>query len=353
MSKGWKVRENKRSRWYRNAILYFVLAGFIVTCNFLLFFHFAPMSLQESKSAAMMTLGNVLFMAILFSLADILRRYLTFTRPLRRIQEGIDKVVSGDFTTRIQPLKGPGASIYNPVIEGLNKMTADLGSVETLRTDFISNVSHELKTPLAAIQNNSTLLQDPQITEEERQRYAKAITAQTSRLSLLISNILKLNKLENQQIFPAFASVDLTESVCSSMISFEHAWEEKEIEIHTSFDDTLQVSADPDMLSIVWNNLMSNAVKFTPEKGTITIETLRKPGRPAVRIKDTGCGMDEETQKNIFRKFYQGDTSHAAEGNGLGLALVRRICEIHGCEITVNSRVGAGTEFIIAFPEQN
>ena len=218
---------------------------------------------------------------------------------------------------------------------------------ETLRTDFIANVSHELKTPLAVMGNYATMLQQPGISEEERIEYAKSISHSSRRLAALITNILKLNKLENQQIFPQPQEFDLGEQFRESLLTFEDAWEKKNLEIETDIQDDVRIKSDPELLSLVWSNLISNAVKFTPEGGTIGVSLKADEKNVVVQVRDTGCGIDPETGKHIFEKFYQGDTSHATQGNGLGLPLVKRGVDILQGEISVQSTPGQGSTFTV------
>lgn len=255
-------------------------------------------------------------------------------------------MMKGDFTTQLQKFSDSSYA-YDTIIASINVMIKELGSVETLGNDFISNVSHEIKTPLAVMQNYATLLEAPDLTDEKRLEYAQKIMEQTRRMSFLITNILKLNKLENQQIFPQMERLDLGESVCESVLNFEQSWEKQNIEIETDIADGIIVQGDKEMLALVWNNLMSNALKFTPEGGKIQIKVSRENGRGIVSISDNGCGMDAQTGKNIFKKFYQGDTSHATNGNGLGLALVKRVVDIHRGDISVESRIGEGSTFVV------
>ena len=226
-------------------------------------------------------------------------------------------------------------------------MTAELGSTETLRTDFIANVSHELKTPLAVMGNYATMLQRPGLSEAERIEYAKAISHSSRRLAALITNILKLNKLENQQIFPKHEEFDLSGQLCEALLQFEDAWEQKNLNIETNIEDEVRLCSDPELLSLVWNNLISNAVKFTSEGGTISVTLKGEDNAILVSVSDTGCGMKPETGKHIFEKFYQGDTSHATQGNGLGLALVKRVVDILNGEISVQSIYGQGSTFTV------
>ena len=298
--------------------------------------------------AAFATAINVVWISILFTIIDTWRRRKTVTKPVQMIQAGLDKVVKGDFSTRIPYMYGPDSeNEFDQIIKGLNQMIEELSGVETLRTDFIANVSHELKTPLAVMQNYGTLLQSDDLSEEQRIEYGKAITDQTRRLSNLVMNILKLNKLENQQIYPNVAKYDLGEQVCECMLEFESVWEEKEIELEVDLEEEVYVEADKELLSLVWNNLLSNALKFTPEKGTVGLKLYREGEFAFVQVSDTGCGMSAETGKNIFKKFYQGDTSHATKGNGLGLALVKRVIDICGAEISVSSQLGVGSTFTV------
>ena len=226
-------------------------------------------------------------------------------------------------------------------------MVAELSGVETLKTDFIVNVSHELKTPLSVIQNYATILQDTALSEERRLEYAKNITLASRRLSTLIANILKLNKLENQQIFPQKQKFNLSEQITECLLDFETVWEEKEIGIEADIPDGIFLDSDPELLSLVWHNLFSNAFKFTPSGGRVTITLSQADGAITFSVQDTGCGMSEETQKHIFEKFYQGDTSRATQGNGLGLALVKRVCDITGAKVRVESEEGRGAKFSI------
>ena len=329
-------------------LAFFLLMAFTLTCNFLLFFSYVDMTPKEVRFAGLVTFGNMAFMALLFGLADNIRRELTVNRPVKRIQEGIAEIVSGNFRTEIRYLyHEDSGNEFDQIIKGLNQMAKELGSVETLRTDFISNVSHEMKTPLAVIQNYGTLLQTPGLSDEKRVEYAKAINEQTRRMSTLITNILKLNKLENQQIYPNVQKYDLGEQLCECMLSFENDWEKKGIEIDADLAKDVMVNADPEMMSLVWNNLLSNAIKFTEKGGQVGLYLMTDDEHAIVQVRDTGCGMSAETGKNIFQKFYQGDTSHATQGNGLGLTLVKKVIDISGATIGVSSKLGEGSTFTV------
>lgn len=327
---------------------FFGLMSFVITCSFLLFLRSMNLEREILETNAKLTFLNIFILTFLFWMIDMIYRIITVERPVKKIIKGLDKITSGDFNKKIpNTWELSGTNQFNIIIDRINRMAAELGGVETLRTDFIANVSHELKTPLAAINNYGTLLQSPDLTEDERIEYAKAITENSRRLANLITNILKLNKLENQQIYPKAEPYNLSEQLCECLLSFETVWEQKNIEIDTDIDEDVIVSADSELLSLVWNNLFSNAVKFTEEHGKVFVQLKNENGYAAVTVTDTGCGMSAETGKHIFEKFYQGDTSHAAKGNGLGLALVKRVVDITDGEISVQSELGKGSTFTV------
>lgn len=275
----------------------------------------------------------------------------TYDVPVQRLAEAAQQVAEGDFSIYVPTMHTAENKDYlDRLIDDFNKMVAELGSMETLKTDFFANVSHEFKTPLAGIQNNAMLLQRKNISEEERQECADAIVESTRRLSDLISNMLKLNKLEKQTIVPKAEPYDLCEQLCECVIQFDDLMEKKNIEFEADLEDQAVIAVDQDLMELVWNNLLSNAVKFTPTGGSIVLRQHTDADGIKVSVSDTGCGMDENTQKKIFEKFYQGDTSHATEGNGLGLALVLRILHLLDCQISVQSELGKGSVFTVHIP---
>ena len=297
--------------------------------------------------AAKITFLNVVIITVLFKIADFIRRRIMVDRPVKMITNTAEKIMNGDFSARVKLMHGSGMEGFNQIGESINKMAKELSSVETLRTDFIANVSHEMKTPLAVMQNYGTLLQDPDLPEDMRIEYAKAITDASRRLAVMMTNILKLNRLENQQIYPNPTTFDLGEQLCESLLQYESTWERKNIEIETDIADCVFVSADAELLSLVWNNLFSNAFKFTDDGGKVTLTLTSDEKYATVKVSDTGCGMSADVGAHIFEKFYQGDTSHATQGNGLGLPLVKRVVDIMQGEIGVESAVGVGTTFTV------
>lgn len=293
----------------------------------------------------------LILMALLMTLYIRKRMEKTYEEPLKRISEPTRKVAKGDFSVYIPTTNTMEHLDYlDLMILDLNRMIEELGSIETLKTDFFSNVSHEIKTPLAVIQSNVELMEQPGRTEQEYHECAKNLHQATRRLSNLISNMLKLNKLEKQAIQPAPERYNLCRQLCDCSLQFETVWEEKEIEFDAELEDTAYIEADEGLLELVWTNLLSNAFKFTPTGGAVTLTQRREGDRLVVSVTDTGCGMSEETLRHIFDKFYQGDTSHATEGNGLGLALVKQVLEISGGTIRVESKAGEGSSFTVELP---
>ncbi|MBE6619541.1 MAG: HAMP domain-containing histidine kinase [Ruminococcaceae bacterium] len=349
MNKGNKTRNALST--ISNFFVFFLLAAFVTTCCIMLFISALQGSLgreftrEEITLAAKITLVNVILISIVMAVIDYIRRKIMVERPTKIITEATEKIMSGDFSVRIADMPRSGAEGFDRIAEAVNRMADELSGVETLRTDFIANVSHEMKTPLAVMQNYGTLLQAPDLDDQKRMEYAKGITDASRRLSEMMTNILKLNRLENQQIFPEIKRFDLGEQLCESLLQFESVWEKKNIEIYTDIAENIEVEADSELLSLVWNNLFSNAFKFTNDGGSVSLRLSATEHHAIVEVKDTGCGMSAEVGAHIFEKFYQGDTSHSVQGNGLGLALVKRVIDIMRGEISVESAVGAGTTF--------
>ena len=344
----------KALKTVQNFLVFFLLVAFVITCCLMLFTSTLQDSIgreftqAEITAAAKITMVNVMLISIAMAVIDYLRRKFTVERPVKNITDAAEKIMQGNFSVRIKP-QGKFATddSFNKVIDCFNQMAKELSGVETLRTDFIANVSHEMKTPLSVMQNYGTLLQAPNLSDEQRVEYAKGITDASRRLSDMMTNILKLNRLENQQIFPQTTEFDLGEQICECLLQFENIWENKNIEIETDIAEGIKVEADAELLSLVWNNLFSNAFKFTDDGGSVSVSLAVTEHHAIVKVNDTGCGMTAEVGAHIFEKFYQGDTSHSVQGNGLGLALVKRVIDIMQGEISVESAVGVGTTFIV------
>ena len=275
----------------------------------------------------------------------------TYEEPMQQFAKATRQVAEGDFSVYVPPIHTPDKADYlDQMILDFDKMVEELGSIETLKTDFFSDVSHEFKSPLSVIYNNAELLQKRQPLDEVQQESVENILSASRRLSNLIQNMLKLNKLEKQTIRPVSEVFDVCAQLCECAVQFEDAWEKKGLDFEADLEDSALAYADPGLTELVWTNLLSNAVKFTPVGGTVTLTQRSEDGRVRIAVKDSGCGMTKETVKHIFDKFYQGDTSHATQGNGLGLALVKRILELSDGSITVESQPGTGSVFTVWFP---
>lgn len=333
---------------------FFFMVAFLVTCSTALFATLLSDSLNVKLNgdnldiAAKLTFANVIILSLLFTIIDAIRRKLTVERAAKQIKNAASRLVKGDFSARVEPIK----SIFvddnlKEISRCFNKMAEELSGVETIRTDFISNVSHEMKTPLSVMQNYAMLLQSPELPDDKRMEYAKGIALGSKKLADMMTNILKLNRLENQKIYPKTSRYNLGEQLCECIINYETIWERKNIEIETNIEEDVYVYGDEELLTLVWNNLLSNAFKFTDDGGKVTITLEADEEKAIVRVKDTGCGISGDVGTRIFEKFYQADTARATSGNGLGLALVKRVIDILKGEIEVSSVVDEGTTFTV------
>ncbi len=327
------------------AFLMTALIALIVSVSLIFFLQNISLTEEQIRTAAPATFVLVLFISVVSVLIYAVLRYFTEIRPMNRISHTLDQIARGNFDERLEEDGQYGN--FKPFVTRINRMTDELESSALMKTDFAANLSHELKTPLAVIKNYGTLLQGDNVTEEERREYAEIITASSGRMSELISNILRLNRLDNQKLEAKHEEFDLSAQLTECLIGFESIWEEKEIDLDVDITDEIHICSDEELLSLVWNNLLSNAFKFTERGGTVRVSLKEENGSAVVSVTDTGCGMDETTGRHIFDKFYQGDTSHASQGNGLGLALVKRVIDLVDGEISVKSTLGEGSTFTV------
>lgn len=269
-------------------------------------------------------------------------------RPIRTLSKATEEVAKGNFSVKIGIPKDYEFAL---LAKNFNKMVHELSSIETLRNDFVSNVSHEIKTPIASIQGFAKLIQDKNLNDDERSEFTDIIISELSRLSKLTSNILKLSKLENQEVITGKAEFALDEQIRCAILIMEPEWSEKEIDLDIDLDK-VSIIGNEDLLQQVWLNIIGNAIKFTEKGGTIGIKLMDLQDKIVIKVSDNGVGMNEETQRHIFDKFYQGDKSHLSKGNGLGLSLVKRIIELCDGEIKVRSKLYYGTTFTIGLPKK-
>lgn len=267
-----------------------------------------------------------------------------FFDPIKKLRKAMDKVADGDFSVRLE--EQSSSKEIMEVYTGFNLMAHELGSTEILQTDFVSNVSHEFKTPINAIEGYSTLLQNDDNLTEEQKGYIEKILFNTTRLSSLVGSILLLSKLENQQIPTSRAPYRLDEQIRQSLLSLEAAWAPKDIEFDVELD-RIEYIGNEAMMRHVWDNLISNAVKFSPNSGLVKMTLTKRLRKIIFTIEDSGPGLTEEAQKRIFDKFYQADGSHKQEGNGLGLTLVKRVLSIENGEIQAENRPCGGCCFTV------
>ncbi len=268
-------------------------------------------------------------------------------RPIQRMGDAFGRLAEGDFSVRMST--DQSLTEIREMAERFNAMAYDLSQIETLRNDFVTDVSHEFKTPIAAIEGYAALLQSEQLSPETRQAYVEKIISNSRKLSDLASNILTLSKLENQETAPERTEYRLDEQIRQNLLLLENKWSEKEIDFSLHLP-SLTYCGNETLLDEVWFNLLDNAVKHSPMGGTIEILLSHSDTAVSVRISDHGDGMDEEVQKHIFEKFYQADASRTGEGSGLGLALVKRIVDLTGSEIHVKSAPGEGAVFTVILP---
>lgn len=276
-----------------------------------------------------------------------------FLDPIDRISEAMNKVTDGDFGIHIDEAAAKKCRVRNieTMYMNFNKMVDGLNSNEMLKTDFITNVSHEFKTPLAAIEGYASLLSATELNEEQRE-YTTNIIRSASRLTTLTGNILRLSKLDNQQIPLKKSEFSLDEQIRQAILLQEKSWSDKCLDIEPELD-SVSYTGYEELMQHVWSNLTSNAIKFTPKNGCITFTLHENADSVIATVTDNGIGMSEAEQHHVFDKFYQADTNHSAEGNGLGLPLVKKIVEMHKGSISVKSAPNEGSTFTVTLPKKH
>lgn len=290
----------------------------------------------------------ILFATIILAISVIFGIALSFAysaiiiRASRPYLNALQKVAEGDFSVRIED----SAAFANlNIAKNFNNMVSQLDSVETLRENFVSDFSHEFKTPIVSIAGFAKLLKDPTLTAEQRNEYLDVIIDESNRLVELSESVLLLNRLESQEVTKEKYQLD--EQIRQCVLMFEQQCANKGIELNVDLQDNVVINSNYKLVSQVVVNLLSNAVKFTENGGKITVGCKTQGLNALITVSDTGCGMDEETKSNIFNKFFQGDTSHTTPGNGLGLSIVKKIVDMLDGQIFVESKVGAGSTFTV------
>ncbi len=289
-------------------------------------------------------LRNAIIYSLIIGIALIWVVVNHIIKPVRKITEATKKVASGDLNVKVEI---NNRDEIGALAENFNLMVKELNSIEYLRKDFISNVSHELKTPIASIQGFTKLLADDSLSKEEKQEYINIILEETTRLSSLSTNMLKLSKLENQKMITNRNKYRLDNQIRKAIIMFGEEVDKKNIKISLKSKEII-VNQDEDLIMEIWINILNNAVKYTNENGKIDIEVIEEDKYVKVKIKDNGIGIPEREKERIYEKFYQVEKSHSSDGTGLGLAIVKRIIEMINGEISFKSEEGKGTTFEIS-----
>lgn len=311
--------------------------------------HYIQISLHPKNNMFRIVLsraGLTLLSYIVFGAFLIAISGHTAVKPILRLNKAIQEVTKGNFDVHVE---NNSSDEVGQLTKNFNKMTQELKRIEYLRKDFINSVSHEFKTPLASIQGFAKLIQKGNLSEEERQEYSDIIVEETTRLSRLSSNILRLSSLDNQEIIDRKTLFSLDEQIRKTILLLEHEWSIKSIDLDIELAE-VQYQGDEELLQQVWINLLNNAVKFSHENGRITVRLNKTASSVKVEISDTGIGMSEETMQRIFERFYQGDKARSSEGNGLGLPLVKRILDLCNGSIQVRSRLNEGSTFTVELP---
>ena len=290
---------------------------------------------------------QVILITVIISIAVSTITSLRLMKPVNSLIDATKRVAQGDFTVRATG--STEKSEMGELVRSFNSMVSELSGIEMFRTDFINNFSHEFKTPIVSICGFAKQLQRDDLSPEERREYAGIIASEAERLANMSANLLLLTKLENQQIVTDKAEYRLDEQLRSVLLILEKAWTAKEIDLQLNLDEVL-FCGNEEMVQHIWLNLIGNAIKFSERGGTVAIQCRAEGGDAVVEIADNGIGMDELTRRHIFEKFYQGDSAHATEGNGLGLPLVKRITDLCGGSILVESQPGQGTFFCVRLP---
>ena len=271
-------------------------------------------------------------------------------KPINRIVSKMNQLASGDFTTRLEygkPINDHPS--FQAVANSFNKLAEELQNTEMLRSDFINNFSHEFKTPIVSIAGFTKLLRRGNLTEELREEYLKIIEDESMRLTAMATNVLNLTKVENQTILTDVTEYNLSEQIRSCILLLEDKWSLKNLDLDLEFGE-YTIHASEELLKQVWINLLDNAVKFTPNGGAIRIEITEQNSHVSVSIANTGSEIPQDKLGKLWGKFYQADESHSQSGNGIGLAIVKKITELHNGSTSVRSGNGI-TTFTVMLPE--
>lgn len=337
---------SKKGGWVSlNTRLTVVVVAEVLACVLIAFGIISLVNLlvPELDNKVPLIIQTVLLSLVVIGVAT---RFLSriFFDPIKQIRNAMQKVADGDFSVRLNTTTKVSKEMRE-VYAGFNLMMDELSATEILQTDFVSNVSHEFKTPINAIEGYTTLLQDCENLNADQKEYVEKILFNTGRLSTLVGNILLLSKIENQSIRTNKTRFRLDEQIRQSIVALEPRWSEKDIEIDAELE-SIEYTGSENLLHHVWDNIIGNAVKFDPVGGSVRIGLEKKDGLIIFTVEDNGPGLSPTSQKHLFEKFYQEDSSHKQEGNGLGLALVKRILSIEKGDIYAEN-IDGGCRFTV------
>ena len=324
-----------------------VIALILITTIMSVLFALGVIPTQQQMAPPLFIMLIVLSIILGVGMSLIIGRIIL--KPVDKLSNGLESVARGDFSIRLN--EKTKVKEISRMYENFNAMTQELSGIETLRSDFIANVSHEFKTPLTAIEGYADLLRNQELTAKQRKDYLDKITGNARKLSELTGNILRLSKLENQKVIPNKKHYRLDEQIRKTVLSLESEWSVKNLDFDIALPK-IDFLGNEGLLYHVWYNLIGNAIKFSYENQTIKISMEKTDSEVIVAIADSGCGMEKDAQRHIFEKFYQADKTHSKEGNGLGLTLVKRIVDLCNGPITVESQLHKGSVFIVRLPAE-
>ena len=348
------VKQRRTIRfWFIMITVLIITSAAVLTALIFVALSFIPFTKSVADAPIYILIPALMLACIIGSAVSAITSRFILSR-LRKIQDGMQRISKGDFSVRVTENDRIGKITELGELEtAFNKMAADLDGIELFRNDFINNFSHEFKTPIVSIKGFARQLQSNRLTEEQRREYIDIIASESDRLANMSSNILLLTKLENQQLVSEMTCFSLDEQIRNSIILLESLWTKKNIELDLDCLDEVFFTFNEEMLSHVWINLITNAVNFSHDGGTVRVSLGIKDGNIECSISDNGIGMSDETQSRIFEKFYQGDRSHHSVGNGIGLNIVKRIVTLAGGEILVKSKLGEGSTFTVRLPQNS
>ena len=333
------------------AFLIIVLSCAITVLGyFVLLVIFNRMGLRELLTVSPLFVA-VILLATCALIATLLFAWLSrvYLRPMQQLIDATKEVKKGNFEVRVYHKDKRPVTEMEDLVENFNGMVEELGGIEMFRNDFINNFSHEFKTPIVSIRGFAKEMQIEGVSDEQKMEYARIIEAESDRLAKLSSSVLELSRLENQRIVTNRTEFYLDEQIRQTILLFEKEWSERGIEILPELEECV-VCFDEEMLALVWNNLISNAIKFTPNGGAVSVRMFLKSQTVTVEVEDNGIGMTEDVRNHIFEKFFQGDPSRGRKGYGVGLAIVRRAVALCQGRVEVESEEGKGSLFRVTLP---